>query len=107
MSGSLGSSTGPARLDALNAVTNTLVVRAGQNLMVEFVNDASFVGTVSIERRDPRGANVWGVTTIAGQPASFSNSNVMEVFRPVIDGVEWRLRVTAYTSGSGVGALGQ
>lgn len=107
MSGSLRSGTGPTRLDALNAVTNTLVVRANQPLMVEFANDASFVGTLVIERRDPRGAGVWAVTTIGGQPASFSNVTVVEQFLPAIDGVEWRLRVSAYTSGSGVGALSQ
>jgi hypothetical protein len=107
MSGSIGSSTGPFRLGALNAATNPLPVRAEQNMVVEFVNDASFVGTVAIERRDPRGANVWAVTTIDGQPAVFINSTVVEVFQPAIGGVEYRLRVTAYTSGSGVGAISQ
>lgn len=107
MSASLGQTTGPVRLGALDAVTPPLTVRADQPLVVEFANDASFVGTVSIERRDPRGAGVWILTTIAGQPASFSNANVVETFMPTISGVEWRLRVTDYTSGSGVGAISQ
>jgi hypothetical protein len=107
MSGSLGQTTGPVVLNALNAATPPLPVRAGRPLVAEFVNNASFVGTVSVERRDPRGAGLWAITTIAGAPASFTDQTVVEAFTPAIDGVEYRLRVTAYTSGSGVGAVSQ
>jgi hypothetical protein len=105
MSESLNNRTGQAVLGALNATTGVLRARVGR-VVAEFVNTGSFVGTVAIERRSPQNVNEWNVVTINGAPAVFTTS-FLEAFDSLIDGAEWRLRVTSYTSGQGVGGIEQ
>lgn len=102
----ISNSTRPIRLGALNAASETLVVR-DERVLVEFANDRSFVGTVAIQRRNPAGTNVWFTVTINGADAVFTNCNVLERFVEEVTGAEWRLIVTNWISGSGVAAIMQ
>lgn len=85
----------PATLNALNAATDVVAVDDG-NFSIGLYSNASFVGTVELQRRRVGGAT-W--RTIA------SYSGPVEETGEMPGNWQARLVVTAYTSGSIVGEI--
>lgn len=94
------------RLYALGDSSPELPVRDGR-VLVEFANDANFIGKVAIQRKNPLGTDVWMTVTIFGVDAVFENVNVLEAFNEIVNGALWRIMVTEHTSGTGLASIAQ
>jgi hypothetical protein len=96
---------GVGTLGALNAVTAAVAVQGFVNLSIRV--PAAFSGTVSAERSFDNGTTWLPVRADGyGTPVAFAAADSSVEYEPEA-GMLWRLRASAYTSGSCEGRISQ
>jgi hypothetical protein len=94
-----------ATLDALNEASAAFQPISGRPFNVTITGSGPLVGTLTLQRSLDDGVT-WHDCTDNGTPIAFTAS-ASEVVSEYEHGVDYRLKMTAYTSGSAVVRLSQ